>query len=67
LLALAVVTAAALSGVAPFMESGAATTQAAKDRTGWYDTVRETVEILMDSRWAPQRHRREQCDRERAF
>ena len=46
LVALAVLTAAALLGIVPFTRSEAAT-RPEKDRTDWYDIVRESVKIVM--------------------
>jgi hypothetical protein len=49
LIALAVLSAAALFGIAAFTRSEAAATPAT-DRSGWYDVVRESVKILMECR-----------------
>jgi hypothetical protein len=54
LIALAVLTMAALIGVVPFARLEADTTPATTDRTGWYDIVRESIRIAMDGGWIAQ-------------
>ena len=51
LLALAVLTTAALFGAASFTDPGAVST---KERTGWDGIVHATVEILTDGEWVAQ-------------